>query len=97
MLDNEKRNGMRKLVFLCMLSGVLFAHDVDYAVVALKNSQFESALSNLLYAANQGDKIAQQNLGVIYNNGIGVAKDKVKAAHWFNKASGQGDVIMASK
>jgi TPR repeat protein len=44
-------------------------------------------------AAEQGDELAQFNLGVMYDNGQGVAKDDVEAAKWYRKAAEQGIAI----
>jgi len=41
-------------------------------------------------AANQGDAIAQFNLGVRYINGNGVDKDPAAAVKWFRTAADQG-------
>jgi TPR repeat protein len=41
-------------------------------------------------AADQGDAFAQCNLGVMYENGYGVAKDMNKAVEWYRKAAAQG-------
>jgi hypothetical protein len=42
-------------------------------------------------AANQGDAAAQNNLGVMYENGRGgLAKDEVEAVRWYRKAADQG-------
>jgi len=81
---------MKKLVILCSLCGVLFASNVHDGVAALKTGDYESAMANFTYAANSGDKIAMQNLGVMYHGGIGVAQDRVKAAYWFNMAANEG-------
>ena len=40
--------------------------------------------------AEQGDAKAQNNLGVMYANGEGVARDDKQAAFWFRKAAEQG-------
>ena len=40
--------------------------------------------------AEKGDRVAQNNLGVCYNNGFGVAKDYVQAVSWYRKAVEQG-------
>ena len=42
-------------------------------------------------AADQGNAIAQHNLGLMYEKGIGVKKDVDKAAEWYRKAAGQGN------
>ena len=41
-------------------------------------------------AAEQGDAVAQYNLGVMYANGQGVAEDDVEAVKWFRKSAEQG-------
>ena len=41
-------------------------------------------------AAKQGDKEAQNNLGVLFLNGEGVPQDKSEAEFWFRKAAEQG-------
>lgn len=41
--------------------------------------------------ANQGDAIAQFDLGEIYEDGNGVNQDYAKAFEWYQKAANQGD------
>lgn len=43
-------------------------------------------------AADQGDDMAQFNLGTMYENGRGVSQNYVEAAKWFLKAANQGNV-----
>ena len=40
--------------------------------------------------ANKGDRNAQYNLGVMYRDGQGVAKDYEQAVLWYRKAAEQG-------
>jgi TPR repeat protein len=40
--------------------------------------------------ADQGDAVAQFNLGLIYANGYGVPEDDVEAVKWYRKAAEQG-------
>ena len=47
-------------------------------------------IPHLFKAAEQGDASAQSNLGVMYENGEGVAKDYKKAVYWLRKAADQG-------
>jgi len=42
--------------------------------------------------AETGDANAQFNLGVMYDNGMGVPKDDAEAAKWYRKAADQGNV-----
>lgn len=41
-------------------------------------------------AAEDGDPAAQRNLGLMYLNGVGVARDPARALRWFERAAGQG-------
>ena len=43
-------------------------------------------------AAEQGNAIAQFNLGVMYSNGKGVKQDQTEAAKWYRLAAAQGNV-----
>lgn len=81
---------MKKIVILCAFVSLLLANNTKDGVLALKNGDYESAIANFTYAANSGDKIAQQNLGVMYHGGIGVAQDREKATYWFNKSDEEG-------
>ena len=42
--------------------------------------------------AEQGYAKAQNNLGVVYDNGYGVPQDDAQAVDWYRKAAEQGDV-----
>ncbi|WP_430227739.1 DUF2628 domain-containing protein [Paraburkholderia tropica] len=46
-------------------------------------------IASMLPLAQQGDPIAQNNIGSIYLNGTGVPKDFEKAAYWYSKAAAQ--------
>jgi TPR repeat protein len=44
-------------------------------------------------AADQGNATAQNNLGVLYQNGQGVEQSEEMAAKWYQKAADQGYAI----
>lgn len=50
-----------------------------------------AALAELTQSADQGDSIAQYELGVAYANGDGTAADYGQAAHWFAEAARRGN------
>ncbi|MDG2170442.1 MAG: tetratricopeptide repeat protein [Opitutales bacterium] len=50
----------------------------------------EEALKWFLKAAEQGNAEAQNYLGIMYYNGLGVPEKKGKSARWFLKAAKQG-------
>ena len=51
------------------------------------------SLQDTLESANQGDKAALYNLGVIYANGWGVSENAGEAIRWFRQAATQGSLL----
>ena len=47
---------------------------------------------NCMAQAQQGDALAQYNLGVMYDSGVGVTQDDKQAVKLYRKAAEQGDV-----
>ena len=47
-------------------------------------------------AAEQGNAVAQNNLGFMYDNGKGVAQDYKEAVKWYTKAAEQGNASAQS-
>ena len=47
----------------------------------------------MLEAADQGDAIAQYNLGIMYQNGEGVPEDDIEAVKWYQLVADKGYVI----
>ena len=66
------------------------AGPLEDAEAALKRRNYPTAVRLVLPLAEQGDADAQYNLGVIYDNGLGVPQDKVRAYMWFNLSAAQG-------
>ena len=50
---------------------------------------FDELFRLLSQAANQGDAVAQNNLGYCYEKGEGVEKNLSKAIEWYKKAAEQ--------
>ena len=72
------------LVLFC--SGSVFGEALSLDM--FDNITFEDTLKK----AEQGDAIAQQNLGVMYSNGGKITQNYQKAVYWFKKAAEQGGV-----
>jgi uncharacterized protein len=66
------------------------AGPLEDADAAIKRRDYASALRLIRPLAAQGDANAQYNLGVFYDNGLGVPQDKVRAYMWFNLSAAQG-------
>lgn len=67
--------------------------NADYAagVSAAKSGDYETARREWLPLARTGHRDAQFNLGLLYENGLGVAADGAQAAYWFERAADQDD------
>ncbi len=59
-------------------------------LAAYQNKDYAGALAKLRPLAEQGDAVAQYNLGVMYGNGQGVAKNQAESVNWYRKAAEQG-------
>jgi uncharacterized protein len=42
-------------------------------------------------AADQGNEVAQRNIGFLYLKGLGVPQDRAGAIRWFRKPADKGD------
>ncbi|KAF9289648.1 hypothetical protein BGZ88_007655 [Linnemannia elongata] len=58
---------------------------------------FQEAMYWYLKAAEQGDPVGQQRVGVMYELGLGVPQDYSIAMNWFLKAANQGNTSAQSK
>lgn len=67
------------------------------AMTAYNEMRYKEAIRGLLPFAQEGDSLAQTNLGIMYVNGSGVAKDDVEAVAWYRKASEQGNELAQSR
>ena len=63
------------------------------AKAAYERGHYEAAFKELKPLAEQGDAVAQNNLGFMYAKGEGVPKDVAEAIRWFKKAAEQGDEV----
>ena len=58
---------------------------------AFERDDYSHAVREWRPLAEEGHALAQGNLGVMYNEGLSVAQNYVKAAEWFHKAAEQGN------
>ncbi len=66
------------------------AQDFDKGLAAYYTGDFSTALKEWRPLAEQGDALAQYNLGLMYRNGNGVIQDYAEAVKWFRLAAEQG-------
>jgi hypothetical protein len=65
--------------------------DFEAGIAAARTGDYASALRAWRPLAEQGHRDAQFNLGLLYENGLGVAKDGAEAARWYRLAAEQND------
>lgn len=84
-----------RLTVVLLLSFVCFAApawaDYKAAVAGYARGDFATAAREMRTLAEQGDAVAQYNLGLLHNNGQGVPRDYGRAREWYEKAAAQGD------
>ena len=78
------------IILVLRFATLVVAGPLEDADAAIKRRDYASALRLIRPLAEQGDANAQYNLGVFYDNGLGVPQDKVRAYMWFNLSAAQG-------
>lgn len=64
--------------------------DFEAGMKANDREDYATALREWQPLAEQGNALAQYNLGVLYHKGRGVPQDDVQARKWYAKAAAQG-------
>ena len=70
--------------------GVSESADFQKGLNAARNGDFATALREWKPLAEQGHAVAQYNLGVMFEKGLGVLKDYKTAVKWWKLAAEQG-------
>ena len=73
-----------------MISEVAMAGPLEEADSAFNGGDFGLGRNGYSELANQGDRIAQFKLGVLYDEGNGVDKNSREAIRWYCVSSAQG-------
>ena len=84
---------MKKILFCALLASVLTNPALagfDEGIAAYEAGNLPVAFREFHSAAGQGDAGSQFNVGLMYEQGIGVGKDEMQAVDWYRKAAGQG-------
>jgi TPR repeat protein len=91
--------GMKRLLILPVLLLTLlvgnpaFSAEYQKGLTAYESGDFATALREWKPLAKQGYAPAQSNLGVMYENGLGVPQDYKAAVRWYTLATEQGNAI----
>ena len=81
------------VIFILVNNTFALAADNLQAYKALQNKDYDNALFYLSNEANLGDDKAQNNLGIMYKNGLGVPVDKNEAFAWLFLSEEQGNTL----
>jgi TPR repeat protein len=84
------RHAVAVIILVSGFATQVAAGPLEDADVAIKRRDYATAVRLNRPLAEQGDANAQYNLGVFYDNGLGVPQDKVRAYMWFNLSAAQG-------
>jgi uncharacterized protein len=86
--------GLAFIAAMLVICGAVKGGDVEDCrnAEALLKTNSSRAVSACRRLADQGDALAQFNLGFIYDNGWGVSQDYAEAVKWYRKAAEQEDV-----
>jgi TPR repeat protein len=68
-----------------------WAADLRKGAAAYNSGDYATALAEWKPLAEQGNAMAQTNLDVMYDNGLGVIEDDREAVKWYRLAAQQGD------
>ncbi len=71
--------------------------DFNAGVAAYKWGAYATAYREWHPLAKQGNAKAQNNLGIMYSEGLGVPQDDAEALQWYRKAAEQGDAKAQNK
>ena len=81
---------LASFVFTAMMAGAAMAGPFEDGIAAYKTGNYSSAFSLWQPLAERGDPRAENNLGVLYEEGRGVAVDFATAADWYQRAAEKG-------
>ena len=90
---------LRTLIIVLLLTASgsnVSADQLEDGIAAYQRGDFATALRLFQPLAEQGDASAQSNLGVMYEQGRGVAQNYREAMRWFRLAAMQGDASAQS-
>ena len=84
------KHAIAAILLMLSFATPVVAGPLEDANAAIKRRDYATAVRLIRPLAEQGDANAQYNLGVFYDNGLGVPQDKVRAYMWFNLSAAQG-------
>jgi uncharacterized protein len=84
------KHALTAIILVLSFAGLSAADPLKDATAAYRSHDYATALQLFRPLAEQGNAIAQFNLGLMYVNGEGVRQNYSKAFGWFRSAADQG-------
>jgi TPR repeat protein len=78
-------------VLALALFGAAMAGPLEDGQAAVRKGDYATAMQYFRVLADQGNAVAQNNLGFMYDQGLGVPQNYAQAVVWYRKAADQGD------
>jgi TPR repeat protein len=78
------------LVLATLANAPAFAQDFSDGVAAFRSGDYETAIKNWMPLAEKEDAEAQRNVGIMFQQGLGVPQSDVEAAYWYRRAADNG-------
>lgn len=79
-----------RLLALALAAPLAAAGDFEAGVAAARAGDYPRAMKEWKPLAKAGKRDAQFNLGLLYENGLGVPQDRAAAAAWYRRAAELG-------
>lgn len=77
-------------ILLALAAAPAFAQDFNDGVDAFQKGDYETAIKNWMPLAHKGNAEAQRNVGIMFQQGLGVPQNEAEAAHWYRQAADKG-------
>ena len=90
-MNNRKTTLLLFVLLLC--SALAHADPFQSAMDAYIAGNYQEAFRLFKEMAEQGNPIAQSELGAMYASGMGVPEDDREAVAWYRRAAEQGDAM----
>lgn len=89
------RNLLTIIIAALMLgsTNITLAGQFEDSLTALKRNDYVKAMVNMRSLAAKKDARAQNEIGLMYQNGLGVAQDYAEALKWYRLAAAQENVL----
>lgn len=79
------------VTILAALTGApVSAQNFNDGLTAFQGGDYETAIKNWMPLAEKDDAEAQRNVGIMFQQGLGVPQSDVEAAHWYRRAAENG-------